>query len=59
MPREASPLLDPHAVYLALGATPEARQAAYRELFRYELEPGLSVRSKPVFRPCRGTARPA
>jgi len=38
---EASPLLDPHAVYLALGATPEARQAAYRELFRYELEPGL------------------
>lgn len=38
---EASSLLDPHAVYLALGATPEARQASYRELFRYELEPGL------------------
>jgi putative transposase len=28
-------------VYGALGADVERRQAAYRDLFRYELEPGL------------------
>ena len=38
---EESPLIVPHSLYLALGANPEGRQAAYRELFRYHLEPGL------------------
>ena len=38
---ETNPLIEPHSLYLALGADPSARQAAYRELFRYELEPGL------------------
>lgn len=35
-----SRLLTPHALYLELGQTDEERQAAYRELFRHELEPG-------------------
>lgn len=34
-------LVTPHALYLALGADALARQEAYRELFRHELEPGL------------------
>lgn len=38
---EASLLVHPHEIYLALGADTEARQSAYRELFRYELEPGV------------------
>ncbi len=38
---EASSLLTPHPLYLALGADAKARQQAYRELFRDELEPGL------------------
>ena len=38
---EASPLVVPHPLYEALGAEPEGRRQAYRELFRYELEPGL------------------
>lgn len=38
---EANPLIAAHDLYQALGPTPEARQSAYRELFRYELEPGL------------------
>ena len=38
---EANPLLRPHRLYLALGGAAFARQAAYRELFRYELEPGV------------------
>jgi len=38
---DANPLLRPHRLYLALGGEASARQAAYRELFRYELEPGL------------------
>ena len=38
---EDSPLVVPHPLYEALGAEPEARRQAYRELFRYELEPGL------------------
>lgn len=33
-------LLTPHEEYLALGSEPTERQAAYRELFRCELEPG-------------------
>lgn len=37
----ASPLIRPHPVYMGLGLTDEERQAAYRELFRYELDPGL------------------
>ncbi|MDP2883362.1 MAG: transposase [Azonexus sp.] len=35
-----NPLLSPHPVYLALGAIEADRLAAYRELFRHELEPG-------------------
>ncbi len=38
---ETLPGLTPHPLYLALGVAPEARQAAYRELFRTALEPGL------------------
>ena len=34
-------LLKPHALYDALGVDKASRAAAYRELFRYELEPGL------------------
>lgn len=38
---ENAPLIVPHTLYLALGGDPVSRQAAYRELFRYSLEPGL------------------
>lgn len=38
---EANALLTPHPLYLALGTDASARQLAYRELFRFELEPGL------------------
>lgn len=38
---EANPLICPHEVYQALGSDPSSRQNAYRELFRYELEPGM------------------
>jgi putative transposase len=38
---EDDPLVESHDLYRALSADPVARQAAYRELFRYELEPGL------------------
>jgi putative transposase len=38
---EADALLKPHPLYEALGPDMASRQAAYRELFRYELEPGL------------------
>ncbi|SFO06708.1 putative transposase, partial [Formivibrio citricus] len=34
-------LIEPHELYCALGTDPAARQAAYRELFRYQLEPGM------------------
>lgn len=37
---EADALLAPQALYLGLGSDELARQAAYRELFRHELEPG-------------------
>jgi putative transposase len=37
---EPDAVIEPHPLYLALGATAAARQAAYRELFRYELDPG-------------------
>ncbi|PKO34184.1 MAG: transposase [Betaproteobacteria bacterium HGW-Betaproteobacteria-7] len=37
---EASPLISPHPLYLSLGRDDEERRAAYRELFRYELESG-------------------
>ncbi len=33
-------LVSKHPLYASLGQTDEERQAAYRELFRYELEPG-------------------
>ena len=38
---ENDALIQTHAVYDALGLDATGRQAAYRELFRYELEPGL------------------
>lgn len=34
-------LIRDHVQYLALGLTGQERQAAYRELFRYRLDPGL------------------
>jgi putative transposase len=38
---ETNPLVTPHDLYQALGPDPQTRQAAYRELFRHELEPGM------------------
>ena len=38
---EQDALVHPHLLYTALGRDAAARQATYRELFRYELEPGL------------------
>ena len=38
---ERADLLSHHSVYRGLGRTSEERQAAYRELFRHELEPGV------------------
>lgn len=38
---EQNALIRPHRLYEALGVEATSRQAAYRELFRYELEPGL------------------
>lgn len=38
---EPDALLRPHLLYSALGSDAASRQAAYRELFRFELEPGL------------------
>ena len=38
---EASELLVQHSLYQALGRSPEVQQLAYRELFRYELDPGM------------------
>ncbi len=38
---EPDALLKPHALYRTLGKDAASREAAYRELFRYQLEPGL------------------
>ncbi|MCK9386850.1 MAG: hypothetical protein M0Q22_00450 [Sulfuritalea sp.] len=38
---EDNALIRSHALYEALGLDAASRQAAYRELFRYELEPGM------------------
>ena len=38
---ESSRLITPHKLYQQLGETAETRTAAYRELFRYQLDPGL------------------
>ena len=38
---ETNARVHPHPLYLALGVNDAGRQAAYRELFRDELEPGL------------------
>lgn len=38
---EGNAMIRPHSFYAALGLDAASRQAAYRELFRYELEPGL------------------
>jgi putative transposase len=37
---EADALLSPHALYLAMDKDDALRQAAYRELFRHQLDPG-------------------
>ena len=34
-------IIKPHALYKALGRDAQTRQAAYKELFRYELDPGM------------------
>ena len=41
MPRERIIRCSPHTLYQALDDDPRARQIAYRELFRYALEPGM------------------
>ena len=38
---EKNELIKPHFMYEGLGATEAERQASYRALFRYNLEPGL------------------
>ncbi len=38
---ESSTLLTPHPLYNALGRGDAVRKAAYRELFRYQLDPGI------------------
>lgn len=38
---ELSDLIKPHVIYEQLGLNEEIRQASYRELFRYQLEPKL------------------
>lgn len=38
---EASDLVHPHPLYLALGGDEATRCATYREFFRYQLDPGL------------------
>lgn len=38
---DTNPLITPHALYLALASDAGSRQAAYRELFRYELDPDV------------------
>lgn len=38
---ENSTLLTPHTLYTALGRGPKSRQAAYRTLFRHQLEPEM------------------
>jgi putative transposase len=40
---EPDALLKPRASYLALGKDAVSREAAYRELFRHELEPGYDT----------------
>jgi putative transposase len=37
----ANKAISPHVLYEQLGADAEQRQVAYRELFRYQLDPGL------------------
>ena len=37
---EPDALVQAHPIYAALGLDAQSRQAAYRELFRYELDPG-------------------
>ncbi len=38
---ERNKLIKPHFMYEALGLTKKTRQTRYRELFQYNLEPGL------------------
>ena len=38
---EKNELVKPHFMYEELGSTETFRQASYRDLFRYNLEPGL------------------
>lgn len=45
---ERSELITPHLLYLNLGVSDEQRQTAYRELFRYELDPDEIDRIREV-----------
>lgn len=38
---QSDPLISSHPLYRQLGARSQQRQQAYRELFRYQIEPGL------------------
>jgi putative transposase len=38
---ELSSILTPHSLYTSLATEDKTREAAYRELFRYQLDPGL------------------
>ncbi len=38
---ESGEILSPHSIYLHLGTTNKERQTAYREMFRFQLEPGI------------------
>jgi putative transposase len=42
---QTSDLVQPHPLYRALGGEPASRQAAYRELFRHQLDPAWWTKS--------------
>jgi len=56
---EACSWLEPHGCYRALAADEQGRQTAYRELFRYHLDPGLvdEIRAATHGNDALGTAR--
>ena len=45
---EPDALVQAHPIYAALGLDAQSRQAAYRELFRYELDPGQVDEIRPA-----------
>lgn len=56
---ESSPVITPHLLYRQLGQDDRERQQAYRELFRYELDPGVvdSIREATNGNYALGTTR--